>query len=162
MASSAAVLLEHAQVVHLTGKGKIDEVRSLVGERADAGVFTGVGPDSYGKGDYHAAEYLERIDLAFACADLVICRSGAGSVSELAALGLPAVYVPLPIGNGEQRFNALPVVKAGKGFTAQWVQSHVPSLLAEPDRLRELGDKAWEYGIRDAADTMARRVLELA
>ena len=39
---------------------------------------------------------------------------------------------------------------------------HVPSLLAEPDRLRELGDKAWEYGIRDAADTMARRVLELA
>ncbi|WP_346982744.1 UDP-N-acetylglucosamine--N-acetylmuramyl-(pentapeptide) pyrophosphoryl-undecaprenol N-acetylglucosamine transferase, partial [Bifidobacterium bifidum] len=52
VASSAAVLLEHAQVVHLTGKGKIDEVRSLVGERADAGVFTGVGPDSYGKGDY--------------------------------------------------------------------------------------------------------------
>jgi DNA repair exonuclease SbcCD ATPase subunit len=49
-----------------------------------------------------------------------------------------------------------------KDFTAQWVQSHVPSLLAEPDRLRELGDKAWEYGIRDAADTMARRVLELA
>ena len=144
-------------------------MRSLVGERADAGVFTGVGPDSYGKGDYHAAEYLERIDLAFACADLVICRSGAGSVSELAALGLPAVYVPLPIGNGEQRFNALPVVKAGGGlmvadkdFTAQWVQSHVPSLLSEPDRLRELGDKAWEYGIRDAADTMARRVLELA
>ena len=83
VASSAAVLLEHAQVVHLTGKGKIDEVRSLVGERANAGVFTGVGPDSYGKGDYHAAEYLERIDLAFACADLVICRSGAGSVSEL-------------------------------------------------------------------------------
>ena len=90
-------------------------------------------------------------------------------MSELAALGLPAVYVPLPIGNGEQRFNALPVVKAGGGlmvadkdFTAQWVQSHVPSLLAEPDRLRELGDKAWEYGIRDAADPMARRVLELA
>ena len=82
---------------------------------------------------------------------------------------LPAVYVPLPIGNGEQRFNALPVVKAGGGlmvadkdFTAQWVQSHVPSLLAEPDRLRELGDKAWEYGIRDAADTILRRVLELA
>lgn len=54
--------------------------------------------------------------MAFACADLVICRAGAGSVSELAALGLPAIYVPLPIGNGEQRFNAEPVVNAGGGL----------------------------------------------
>ena len=62
------------------------------------------------------APYLERIDLAFACADLIICRSGAGTVSELTALGLPAIYVPLPIGNGEQRFNAQPVVDAGRGL----------------------------------------------
>ena len=162
------MLLEHAQVVHLTGKGKIDEVRSLVGERADAGVFTGVGPDSYGKGDYHAAEYLERIDLAFACADLIICRSGAGTVSELTALGLPAIYVPLPIGNGEQRFNAQPVVDAEGGlmvadgdFTPDWVRGHVPELLADPDKLSRYGANAWKYGIRDAAEVMAKRVLAL-
>ena len=103
IASSAADLLAHAQIIHLTGRGKISEVRELVTASAGADVLTGIGPESAGQGDYHTAEYLERIDLAFACADLVICRAGAGSVSELAALGLPAIYVPLPIGNGEQR-----------------------------------------------------------
>ena len=69
----------------------------MVSKSVKADVLTGIGPDSAGQGDYHVAEYLERIDLAFACADLVICRAGAGSVSELAALGLPAIYVPLPL-----------------------------------------------------------------
>ena len=133
------------------------------------GRATGIGPESAGQGDYHTAEYLERIDLAFACADLVICRAGAGSVSELAALGLPAIYVPLPIGNGEQRFNAEPVVNAGGGLlvadkdlTPQWVHEHVPDLLADHERLAEFGRKAWEYGIRNAAEIMARHVLQLA
>ena len=54
--------------------------------------------------------------LAYAVADLVVCRSGAGSVGELAALGMPAVYVPLPVGNGEQRLNAAAVVEAGGGL----------------------------------------------
>ena len=169
VASSAAGLLAHAQVIHLTGRGKIDEVRDLVSRSAGDGVLTGLGPESAGQGDYHAAEYLERIDLAFACADLVICRAGAGSVSELAALGLPAIYVPLPIGNGEQRFNAEPVVQAGGGLlvadrdlTPAWVAEHVPALLADPERLASFGRKAWEYGIRDAARIMARHVLDLA
>jgi len=57
-----------------------------------------LGPDHVSDGDYRVAPYLERIDLAFACADLIICRSGAGTVSELTALGLPAIYVPLTHG----------------------------------------------------------------
>ena len=56
------------------------------------------------------------MDLAYAAADLAICRSGAMTVAEVTAVGLPAVYVPLPIGNGEQRLNALPVVNAGGGM----------------------------------------------
>ncbi|KFI69221.1 undecaprenyldiphospho-muramoylpentapeptide beta-N-acetylglucosaminyltransferase [Bifidobacterium magnum] len=169
VAQSARELLDHAQIVHLTGKGKIDEVRELVAQSAGQDVLTGLGDESVAGRDYHVAQYLERIDYAFACADLVICRSGAGSVSELTALGVPAIYVPLPIGNGEQRFNAEPVVKAGGGimvadrdFTADWVREHVPPLLADPKALHELGDKAWEYGIRDAAQRMAREILRLA
>ncbi len=50
------------------------------------------------------------MDQAYAAADLAICRSGAMTVAEVSAVGLPAIYVPLPIGNGEQRLNALPVV----------------------------------------------------
>ena len=106
VAQASGTLVRDAQIVHLTGKGKIDEVRELVAQHAGEQVLTGLGDDAQLGRDYHVAQYLERIDKAFGCADLVICRSGAGSVSELTALGLPAVYVPLPIGNGEQRFRS--------------------------------------------------------
>ncbi len=169
IAASARQLLDHAQIIHLTGKGKDDEVRELVSVSAGDNVLSGLGSEWYGRGDYHVAEYLERIDLAFACADLVICRSGAGSVSELTAIGLPAVYVPLPIGNGEQRFNAQPVVDAGGGlmvadndFTKEWVVDTIPNLVADSERLADFSTQAWNYGIRDAAHTMAQRVLDLA
>ncbi|PAU69255.1 UDP-diphospho-muramoylpentapeptide beta-N-acetylglucosaminyltransferase [Bifidobacterium italicum] len=169
VSGTAGTLVRHAQIVHLTGKGKIDEVRDRVVQSAGARVLTGLGDDAQPGRDYHVAQYLERIDKAFACADLVICRSGAGTVSELTALGLPAVYVPLPIGNGEQRFNAQPVVEAGGGllvddhdFTTTWVEEHIPALLSDPATLRDYGERAWRYGIRDAADRMARHVLDIA
>ena len=60
IASSAADLLAHAQIIHLTGRGKISEVRELVTASAGADVLTGIGPESAGQGDYHTAEYLER------------------------------------------------------------------------------------------------------
>ena len=61
-------------------------------------------------------EYCDRMDLAYAAADLVVARSGANTVCELTAVGLPAVYVPLPVGNGEQRLNAAAVIDAGGGL----------------------------------------------
>jgi UDP-N-acetylglucosamine--N-acetylmuramyl-(pentapeptide) pyrophosphoryl-undecaprenol N-acetylglucosamine transferase len=62
---------------------------------------------------YVAVPYLDRMDLAYAAADLVLARSGAMTVAEIAAVGLPAVYVPLPHGNGEQRLNASAQVASG-------------------------------------------------
>lgn len=169
VAGAAADLLKRAQVIHLTGKGKIAQVEADVTAKAGADALNDLDPAHAGQGDYHVAQYLERIDLAFACADLVICRAGAGTVCELTALGLSAIYVPLPIGNGEQRFNAQPVVDADGGmmvadsdFTAAWVRDHIAGLLDDPQRLHELGDHAWQYGIRDAADIMARHILSLA
>ncbi|WEV66253.1 MULTISPECIES: UDP-N-acetylglucosamine--N-acetylmuramyl-(pentapeptide) pyrophosphoryl-undecaprenol N-acetylglucosamine transferase [unclassified Bifidobacterium] len=169
VSGAAADLLKVTQVIHLTGRNKSAEVgqrvKATVGEQA----LTDLDPAHAGRGDYHMAQYLERIDLAFAAADLVICRAGAGTTSELAAIGMPAVYVPLPIGNGEQRFNAQPVVDAGGGlmvadgdFTSSWVREHVPSLIAERERLQSMGRKAYDYGIRDAAETMAGIVLDYA
>ena len=55
---------------------------------------------------YVPLPYLERMDLAYAAADAVLCRAGAMTVAEVSAVGLPAVYVPLPHGNGEQALNA--------------------------------------------------------
>src|SRR3712207_7530450 len=60
-------------------------------------------------------DYLERMDLAYAAADLALCRSGAVTVAELSAVGLPAVFRRLRIGNGEPRRNALSAVEAGGG-----------------------------------------------
>jgi UDP-N-acetylglucosamine--N-acetylmuramyl-(pentapeptide) pyrophosphoryl-undecaprenol N-acetylglucosamine transferase len=65
---------------------------------------------------YVTVPYLDRMDLAYSAADLVLARSGAITVAELAAVGLPAVYVPLPHGNGEQRLNASGQVAAGSAI----------------------------------------------
>ena len=147
VSQAADTLLDLGQVVHLTGKGKIDAVRSTVATVAGESRICGLGDSS--EGSYHATEYWERMDEAFAAADLVICRSGAGTVAEITALGVPAIYVPLPIGNGEQRFNAQPVVDAGGGllvddadFTADWVKQHVPALVHDRTRLHAVGANA--------------------
>jgi UDP-N-acetylglucosamine--N-acetylmuramyl-(pentapeptide) pyrophosphoryl-undecaprenol N-acetylglucosamine transferase len=148
--AAAQVLAAGAQVLHLTGKGKADEVRETVaavdGRR------------------YQVREYLEQMELAYAVADLVVCRSGAGSVAELAALGIPAVYVPLPIGNGEQRLNATPLVQAGGGLlvddadlTPAWVSREVPTLLADRERLGVMAKAARSAGTSDGA----ARVVDL-
>ena len=68
-----------------------------------------------GQAPYVVVDYLERMDLAYAAADLALCRAGAVTVAELSAVGLPAAFVPLPIGNGEQRRNALPGRRGRRG-----------------------------------------------
>src|SRR5690606_38959503 len=98
---------------------------------------------------YIPVSYLDRMDLAYAAADMMLCRAGAMTVAELSAVGLPAAYVPLPIGNGEQRLNAQPVVKAGGGLlvddaelSPEWVRQNVLPVLADPHRLYEMSRAA--------------------
>lgn len=118
---------------------------------------------------YVAVPYLDRMDLAYAAADLAICRSGAMTVAEVSAVGLPAVYVPLPIGNGEQRLNALPVVNAGGGLlvddadlTPEFVGDTVATLLNDSARLTAMTAAAAMAGHRDAAQKVAEVALEVA
>lgn len=118
---------------------------------------------------YVAVPYLSRMDLAYAAADLAICRSGAMTVAEVTAVGLPAVYVPLPIGNGEQRLNALPVVNAGGGMlvddadlTPGFVADAVVGLLGDPARLAAMTACAALAGHPDAAHHVAEVALEVA
>jgi len=118
---------------------------------------------------YVAVPYLSRMDLAYAAADLAICRSGAMTVAEVSAVGLPAVYVPLPIGNGEQRLNALPVVEAGGGLlvvdaelTPSYVGGEVVALITDAPRLAAMTAAAAGVGHRDAARRIAEIILEVA
>ena len=91
---------------------------------------------------YVVVPFVDRMDLAYAAADAVLCRAGANTVTEVSGVGLPAIYVPLPIGNGEQALNARPVIDAGGGLlvadgdlTPAWVSANVPALLTDPLRL---------------------------
>ncbi|MEU1963724.1 undecaprenyldiphospho-muramoylpentapeptide beta-N-acetylglucosaminyltransferase [Nocardia sp. NPDC019304] len=118
---------------------------------------------------YVAVPYLSRMDLAYAAADAVVCRSGAMTVAEVSAVGLPAFYVPLPHGNGEQELNARPVVGKGGGrivpdseLTPKYVIDEVIPLLMDSARLTEMGRAAAGAGHRDAADEVARIALEVA
>jgi UDP-N-acetylglucosamine--N-acetylmuramyl-(pentapeptide) pyrophosphoryl-undecaprenol N-acetylglucosamine transferase len=118
---------------------------------------------------YVAVPYLDRMDLAYAAADLAVCRSGAMTVAEVSAVGLPAVYVPLPIGNGEQRLNALPVVAAGGGvivddrsLTSEFVAGTVPGLLNDPATLTSMTAAATLAGHPEAARRVAEVALEVA
>ncbi|ARG58727.1 undecaprenyldiphospho-muramoylpentapeptide beta-N-acetylglucosaminyltransferase [Mycobacterium kansasii] len=126
-------------------------------------------PPDAGDPPYVAVPYLDRMDLAYAAADLVICRSGAMTVAEVSAVGLPAIYVPLPIGNGEQRLNALPVVNAGGGMviadadlTPALVAREVAGLLTDPPRLAAMTAAAAQVGHRDAARQVAQAALDTA
>jgi UDP-N-acetylglucosamine--N-acetylmuramyl-(pentapeptide) pyrophosphoryl-undecaprenol N-acetylglucosamine transferase len=109
------------------------------------------------------------MDLAYSAADLVICRSGAMTVAEVSAVGLPAIYVPLPIGNGEQRLNALPVVNAGGGvlvadadLTPGLVAQQVTGLLTDPPRLAAMTAAAGRVGHPAAARQVAQAALDIA
>ncbi|NIH97509.1 UDP-N-acetylglucosamine--N-acetylmuramyl-(pentapeptide) pyrophosphoryl-undecaprenol N-acetylglucosamine transferase [Mycolicibacterium fluoranthenivorans] len=126
-------------------------------------------PELTGAGKYVAVPYLDRMDLAYAAADLAICRSGAMTVAEVTAVGLPAVYVPLPIGNGEQRLNALPVVSAGGGLLVDdaelsggFIAERVLPLLTDAESLRRMTAAAALAGHRDAARAVAEVALEVA
>ncbi len=118
---------------------------------------------------YVVVPYVERMDLALAAADLMVCRSGANSVIEAAATGVPAIFVPLPIGNGEQDLNARPVVDAGGALlvadadlTPAWVAAHVPALAADRERLAAMSAAASGLIPRDADERLAAIVLEEA
>jgi UDP-N-acetylglucosamine--N-acetylmuramyl-(pentapeptide) pyrophosphoryl-undecaprenol N-acetylglucosamine transferase len=152
-AAAPALALAGIQVLHATGRGK--EVSPAGGPRPGI--------------PYVTVEYIDRIELAYAAADLVACRAGAGTVAEVTAVGLPAVYVPLPIGNGEQRFNAAPVVGAGGGllvddaaFGPEWVTARLVPLLTDPDRLAAMGRAAAAFGVTDGDERLCELIEEAA
>ncbi|GAA4154347.1 undecaprenyldiphospho-muramoylpentapeptide beta-N-acetylglucosaminyltransferase [Gryllotalpicola daejeonensis] len=117
--------------------------------------------DDPGLPGYHLIDYVDDMDQALSACDVVVSRAGAATVSELTALGMPAVYVPYPVGNGEQRFNAADVVSSGGGilvedreFTPDWVEAQLLPLLKDEGRLAEMAAAAASVGVRDGAERL--------
>lgn len=141
------------QVLHITGPNLADVVRKALGSDAPP--------------THHVLDYVDGMAQVYAAADLVLCRAGAMTCAELAAVGLPAVYVPLPIGNGEQALNAQPTVTSGGGvlvddaaLDAELLLRTVLPLLADSERLAQMSRAAAGHGRRDADDALAGLVLE--
>lgn len=116
---------------------------------------------------YVVVPFISRMDLAYAAADLVVCRAGANTVTEVAAVGLPAAFVPLPHGNGEQAVNAHPVVEAGGAlliddgaFTPTWIDHAVVPLLNDAARLEAMSSAASGIVRRDAAERLVDLIVE--
>lgn len=118
---------------------------------------------------YVVVPYVDGMQYAYAAADFALCRCGAMTCAELAAVGLPAAYVPYPVGNGEQRFNAMPIVDAGGGvlvddadLTPGWILDEVVPRVTDPSVLEAMSRAAERLGARDADVVLARHVLEVA
>ena len=116
---------------------------------------------------YVVVPFVERMDLAYSAADAVLCRSGSNTVTEVSGVGLPAVFVPLPIGNGEQALNARAVIEAGGGLlvqdaslTSDWIAANVVPLLLDSERLAAMGTAAAHLIPLDADEKLARMILE--
>jgi UDP-N-acetylglucosamine--N-acetylmuramyl-(pentapeptide) pyrophosphoryl-undecaprenol N-acetylglucosamine transferase len=153
-------------------------LNTAVGGALPGLVHAGIGVlHAHGKGGtpapaapgYVPLPYIDRMDLAYAAADAVLGRCGAMTVAEVSAVGLPAVYVPLPHGNGEQALNAAPVVAAGGGILvpdaeldADRALAELVPLLTDPARLAAMGAAARASGHADADERLARVVLEVA
>ena len=145
--SAAAILGAGWQVVHITGERSPITAAPLAG--------------------YHLLNYCDRMELALSAADLVVARAGSGTVSELSALGVAAIYIPLPIGNGEQRRNVRTVVSAGgawvvdnAAFTPDWVARELVPLLLDRATISRMSARAAHVGVRDGTDRMVALIAE--
>ncbi len=142
------------RVLHQTGEGRDAEVRAAY---EAAGVVADVRP------------YLPDMGAAYRFADLLVGRSGAGTVSEVTAIGVPALFVPFAAAaDNHQVFNARPVVEAGgawmveeREFEAGRVAGWLGEVLGDRERLRAMAAASRAQGRRDALDRMVAEVLEL-
>jgi UDP-N-acetylglucosamine--N-acetylmuramyl-(pentapeptide) pyrophosphoryl-undecaprenol N-acetylglucosamine transferase len=147
--SGAANALREAgvQVLHISGPDNVVDVAA-------------------GSPPYVVVPYVDEMQYAYAAADFVVCRSGAMTCAELGAVGLPAVYVPLPLRGGEQRLNAEAIAAAGGAvivdndeFTPAWVEANLVPIISDPARVAAMSAAASRAGARDADVVLARHVL---
>lgn len=149
----AAELGDAITLWHQTGKGALETVQQAY---RDAG-----------QPQHKVTEFIDDMAAAYAWADVVVCRSGALTVSEVAAAGLPAIFVPFMHKDRQQYWNALPLEQAGaaKIFEQpQFTAAVVADTLRHWDRatLLVMAEKARQVAIPDATERVAQEVARAA
>lgn len=147
------------QILHAAGRTLYGEAASAW-ERARAG---GEGPL------VRCVDYIDDMRAAYSAADVVVCRAGATSIAEITALGLPAVLVPYPHATRDhQLVNARSLAQIGAAriieddeLDGRRLASAVQPLLYDQDERDALSRAARAFGRRDAAEVLARIILEV-
>ena len=149
------ILAEGIQILHVLGPKNFGPEHQVVRDASGA--------------QYRPVAFVDDMAVAYAAADLMVGRAGAGTVMETAVSGVPVIFVPLPYGNGEQARNAAELVDAGAGvlvaddqLTADKLAALVLEAFGEPGRLERMSASARELYPSDAADTLAQAVLAVA
>jgi UDP-N-acetylglucosamine--N-acetylmuramyl-(pentapeptide) pyrophosphoryl-undecaprenol N-acetylglucosamine transferase len=141
----------------------------LTGDREHADWVARAADPAVPAGVFHPLAFIEGIEHAYAVADLVVSRAGAGTIAELLATGQPSILVPYPHAVGDhQSKNALRVSRGGAAIvvpeaelTAASLARMIGELLTSPSRLRRMSAAAVGLSRPDAADIMADLVLGL-
>lgn len=115
---------------------------------------------------YTAVPYIDDMEAAYAVADMVVCRSGAMTVAENSAAGLPAVYIPLPHGNGEQGLNSAHLVATGAAMriddaelTPDALARSVNEILGRPEHMQRMREALEHSGAGSVAEDLAARII---
>ena len=117
---------------------------------------------------YARVRYLDQMELALAASDFAVSRAGAATVSEFSAIGLPALYIPYPVGNGEQKFNLQDVLAAGGAvtisdseFTPEYVRSTLIPMLSDSKALAQMSELAKQAGVLDGTERFIALIDEV-
>ena len=153
MPQVAAKLGDAVTIWHQSGKGSQQSVEQAYAEA--------------GQPQHKVTEFIDDMAAAYAWADVVVCRSGALTVSEIAAAGLPALFVPFQHKDRQQYWNALPLEKAGAAKIIEQPQLSVDAVantLAGWSRetLLTMAERARAASIPDATERVANEVSRVA
>ncbi|MSS45828.1 undecaprenyldiphospho-muramoylpentapeptide beta-N-acetylglucosaminyltransferase [Cutibacterium sp. WCA-380-WT-3A] len=154
IAARQRLLADGVQILHVLGPKNIRGAEAVNDESTGA--------------SWLPVGYVDDMASAYAAADLMVARSGAGTVVETATVGVPTIYVPLPHGNGEQARNATSVVAAGAGVVVANADLDAERLLHEtarihnPDVLSRMSAAGRGLMPAHAAEEMAARVISAA
>ncbi len=149
---------EDLQVVHAVGRDKYQEFAEEAAKVDYSGLI------------YRSLDFVERMDLLYRVADLVVCRAGASTVSELAAAGRGAILVPYPYATAShQEANAEVLRKAGaavvvpdREMNGERLCREVDEILKDEERVKAMGEAARRVARPQAARRLADLVLKVA
>ena len=147
------------RLIHVTGKRYYPEFSERLREAA---------PD-YSRHGVEVLEYLHDMPRVMAASDLMICRAGASTLSELAYIGMPSILVPSPnvVANHQEK-NARVVEEAGGArvllegeFTAQTLLDEIRAILQDTERLHAMSERARSLAYADATERICEAILSL-